>query len=126
MRLFLTIAEPDGKRTPMDHGDVRLATSTVLCSMRLPVPPKVSAMPVTFIVTELRRTTLLLARSKSEMPVSLPVDSPPIPDSRPPTSNHYLWLRPLTFPAAGCWLVSVAVAGHGVGAAIIPITAPTG
>jgi hypothetical protein len=58
--------------------------------------------------------------------MSLPVDSPPIPESRPPTSNHYLWLRPVRFPTAGCWLVSVAVDGVGVGAAIVPITAPAG
>ena len=58
--------------------------------------------------------------------MSLPVDSPPIPESRPPTSNHYLWLRPVRFPTAGCWLVSVAVDGVGVGAAIVPITDPAG
>jgi hypothetical protein len=58
--------------------------------------------------------------------LSLPVDSEPIPDSRPPTSNHYLWLRPVTFPTDGCWLVTVSVDGRGVGAAILPITAPTG
>ncbi len=58
--------------------------------------------------------------------ISLPVDSPPIPESRPPTSNHYFWLRPVRFPTAGCWLVSVAVDGVGVGAAILPITAPAG
>lgn len=58
--------------------------------------------------------------------MSLPVDSPPIPESRPSTSSHYLWLRPVRFPTDGCWLVSVAVDGVGVGAAIVPITAPPG
>lgn len=58
--------------------------------------------------------------------LSLPVDSPPIPASRPPTSNHYLWLRPVRFPTDGCWLVTVAVDGVGVGSAIVPITAPAG
>jgi hypothetical protein len=58
--------------------------------------------------------------------MSLPVDSPPIPESRPPTSNHYLWLRPVRFPTDGCWLVTVAVGGVGVGSAILPITAPAG
>ncbi|HEY8179003.1 MAG TPA: hypothetical protein VIH33_01265 [Candidatus Limnocylindria bacterium] len=58
--------------------------------------------------------------------MSLPVDSPPIPQSRPPTSSHYLWLRPVRFPTDGCWLVSVAVDGVGVGASIVPITAHTG
>ena len=58
--------------------------------------------------------------------ISLPVDSPPVPESRPPTSSHYLWLRPVIFPAGGCWLVTVSVDGRGVGAAILPITTPTG
>lgn len=58
--------------------------------------------------------------------ISLPVDSLPIPESRPPTSSHYLWLRPVRFPTDGCWLISVAVDGVGVGAAILPITAPAG
>jgi hypothetical protein len=57
-------------------------------------------------------------------PISLPVDSPPIAESSSPTSNLYLWLRPVRFPTDGCWLVEVAADGVGVGAAILPITAP--
>jgi hypothetical protein len=58
--------------------------------------------------------------------LSLPVDSPPIAESTPPSSNLYFWLRPVRFPTDGCWLVSVAVDGAGVGAAILPITASPG
>ncbi|HEX6475447.1 MAG TPA: hypothetical protein VF114_10235 [Candidatus Limnocylindria bacterium] len=72
------------------------------------------------------RITATAQRLDGARVLSLPVDSPPIPESRPPTSNHYLWLRPVTFPRSGCWLVTVSVDGHGVGAAILPITAPTG
>jgi hypothetical protein len=72
------------------------------------------------------RITARAMRLDGSRVMSLPVDSPPIPESRPPTSNHYLWLRPVRFPTDGCWLVSVAVDGVGVGAAIVPITAHTG
>jgi hypothetical protein len=58
--------------------------------------------------------------------MSLPVDSPPIADTTPPTSNLYFWLRPVRFPTDGCWLVSIKVDGVSVGAAILPITAPAG
>ena len=72
------------------------------------------------------RITATAQRLDGPRVMSLPVDSPPIPESRPPTSDHYLWLRPVTFPTDGCWLVTVSVDGRGVGAAIVPITAPTG
>jgi hypothetical protein len=72
------------------------------------------------------RITARAVRLDGSGVMSLPVDSPPIPESRPPTSNHYLWLRPVRFPTDGCWLVSVAVDGVGVGAAIVPITARAG
>ena len=72
------------------------------------------------------RITARAMRLDGSRGMSLPVDSPPIPESRPPTSNHYLWLRPVRFPTDGCWLVSVAVDGVGVGAAIVPVTAPAG
>jgi len=72
------------------------------------------------------RITARAMRLDGSGAMSLPVDSPPIPESRPPTSNHYLWLRPVRFPTEGCWLVSVAVDGVGVGAAIVPVTAPAG
>ncbi|HEX5579442.1 MAG TPA: hypothetical protein VFY43_07240 [Candidatus Limnocylindria bacterium] len=72
------------------------------------------------------RITATAQRLDGSPVISLPVDSAPIPDSRQPTSNHYLWLRPVTFPRAGCWLVTVSVDGQAVGAAILPITAPSG
>lgn len=72
------------------------------------------------------RITARAMRLDGSPVMSLPVDSPAIPESRPPTSSHYLWLRPVRFPTDGCWLVSVAVDGVGVGAAIVPITAHTG
>ena len=72
------------------------------------------------------RITARAMRLDGSGAMSLPVDSLPIPESRPPTSNHYLWLRPVRFPTDGCWLVSLAVDGVGVGAAIVPITAPAG
>jgi hypothetical protein len=71
------------------------------------------------------RITATAQRLDGSRAVSLPVDSPSIPVTRPPTSNHYLWLRPVTFPRAGCWLVTMSVDGQPVGAAILPITAPT-
>jgi len=72
------------------------------------------------------RITATARRLDGSRVISLPVDSLPIPESRPPTSSHYLWLRPVRFPTDGCWVVSVAVNGVGVGAAILPITAPAG
>ena len=72
------------------------------------------------------RITATARRLDGPRVLSLPVDSPPIREARPPTSNHYLFLRPVTFPADGCYLVTVAVDGVGVGSAILPITAPTG
>lgn len=54
--------------------------------------------------------------------IDLEVESSRIPSTRPPTSNHYLWLRDVRFPTDGCWLVSVSVDGAAVGAAILPVT----
>lgn len=54
--------------------------------------------------------------------IDLEVESQQIPPTRPPTSNHYLWLRDVRFPTDGCWLVSVSVDGAAVGAAILPVT----
>ena len=72
------------------------------------------------------RITATAQRLGGSRVIPLAVDSPPIPEARPPTSSHYLWLRPVQFPTEGCWLVSVAVDGVGVGAAIVPVTAPAG
>ena len=68
------------------------------------------------------RITAMARRLTSSRVMPLKVDSLPIPETRPPTSGHYLWLRPVRFPNEGCWLVSVAVDGVGVGAAIVPVT----
>jgi hypothetical protein len=54
--------------------------------------------------------------------LDLEVESQDIAPSRPPTSNHYVWLRDVRFPTDGCWLVSVSVDGQPVGAAILPVT----
>jgi hypothetical protein len=70
------------------------------------------------------RITATARRLDGTRLIRLPVDSPPISESSPPTSNLYLWLRPVRLPTHGCWLVEVAVDGVGVGAAILPITAP--
>ena len=73
------------------------------------------------------RITARAMRLDGSRAMSLPVDSPPIPESQ---AAH---LEPLSLGAAGalprrtgCWLVSVAVDGVGVGAAIVPVTAPAG
>ena len=68
------------------------------------------------------RITATARRLAGPRVMPLMVDSLPIPETRPPTSSHYLWLRPVRFPNEGCWLVSVAVDGVGVGAAIVPVT----
>lgn len=90
---------------------------------RTPIVIRVRIAPSPRTGSRITATAQLLDSSRV---LPLPVDSEPIPESRPATSNHYLWLRPVTFPREGCWLVTVSVDGQPVGAAILPITAPTG
>jgi hypothetical protein len=55
-------------------------------------------------------------------PLRLEVESGQISTTRPPTSDHYIWLRGVRFPTDGCWLVSVSVDGEPIGAAIVAVT----
>jgi hypothetical protein len=97
---------------PFD-GEAWWSRTSIVLRVRIAPRPEVGA-----------RITATAQRLDGSRSMSLPVDSPPISASTPPTSNLYLWLRPVRFPTAGCWLVTVAVDGVGVGAAILPISAP--
>lgn len=54
--------------------------------------------------------------------MELSVADRPAPPGREPSIAHYVWLMDVQFARGGCWLVTLAVDGEPVGAAVLPVT----